>query len=120
MKEDCSQQRPAVCVPLSPEHVRPRLHWAREHRSWTPEQWGHVLFTDESRFNIQNDSRRPMIWIHVHPFDTIGNETRQTRQRVSSHQQFNGSIVGPRRGVKLYAVQSTSVHKWAFGSESPY
>ncbi|GBL95787.1 hypothetical protein AVEN_713-1 [Araneus ventricosus] len=41
-------QRPVVCVPLSPAHVRARLHWTREHRSWTPEQWGHVPFTDES------------------------------------------------------------------------
>ncbi|GBM37275.1 hypothetical protein AVEN_244956-1 [Araneus ventricosus] len=46
------------------------------------------------------------ILIHVHPSDTIGNETRQTRQRVTSHQQSNGSVVGPRRGVKLCAVQS--------------
>ncbi|GBL79763.1 hypothetical protein AVEN_18279-1 [Araneus ventricosus] len=55
-------RRPLFCVPLSPPQVRARLHWAREHRSWTPKQWGHVLFTDESRFNIQNDSRRAMIW----------------------------------------------------------
>ncbi|GBN10373.1 hypothetical protein AVEN_25567-1 [Araneus ventricosus] len=55
-------RRPVVCVPLSTEHVRVRLPWAREHRSWTPEQWGHALFTDESRFNIQNDFRRAMIW----------------------------------------------------------
>ncbi|GBN13975.1 hypothetical protein AVEN_62032-1 [Araneus ventricosus] len=60
------------------------------------------------------------ILIHVHPSDTIGNETRQTRQRVSSHQQSNGSVVGPRRVVKLCAVQSTTIPKWAFGSESPY
>ncbi|GBN03277.1 hypothetical protein AVEN_142221-1 [Araneus ventricosus] len=37
------------------------------------------------------------ILAHVHPSDTIGNQTRQTRQRVSSHQQSNGSVVGPRR-----------------------
>ncbi|GBM74943.1 hypothetical protein AVEN_173358-1 [Araneus ventricosus] len=55
-------RRPVVCVPLSPAHVRARLHWTHEHRSCTPEQWGHVLFTDESLFNIQNDSRRAMIW----------------------------------------------------------
>ncbi|GBM59116.1 hypothetical protein AVEN_255656-1 [Araneus ventricosus] len=55
--------------------------------------------------------------VHVHPPDTIGNETRQIRQLVSSHQQFNG---GPRRGVKLCAVQSTTVHEWDIGSESPY
>ncbi|GBN63878.1 hypothetical protein AVEN_162319-1, partial [Araneus ventricosus] len=57
---------------------------------------------------------------HVHPPDTIGNETRQTRQLVSSHQQFNGGVGGPRRGLKLCAVQSTTVHEWAFGSERPY
>ncbi|GBN84463.1 hypothetical protein AVEN_30411-1 [Araneus ventricosus] len=55
-------RRSAACLPLSPAHVRARLHWAREHCSYTPEQWGHVLSTDESRFNIQNDFRRAMIW----------------------------------------------------------
>ncbi|GBN82779.1 hypothetical protein AVEN_183397-1 [Araneus ventricosus] len=48
-------------------HIRGRLHWAREHRSWTPEQWSHTLFTDEPRFNIQNDSRRAMICEHLQP-----------------------------------------------------
>ncbi|GBN75018.1 hypothetical protein AVEN_14843-1 [Araneus ventricosus] len=53
---------PVSCVPLSPAHVRAMFHWTHGHRSWTPEQWGHVLFTDKSQFNIQNDSRRAMIW----------------------------------------------------------
>ncbi|GBN85502.1 hypothetical protein AVEN_207436-1 [Araneus ventricosus] len=55
-------RRPVVCVTLSPAHVRARLHWAHEHCSWTPEQRSQVLFMDESRFNIQNDSRRSIIW----------------------------------------------------------
>ncbi|GBO29855.1 hypothetical protein AVEN_261543-1 [Araneus ventricosus] len=55
-------RRPVVCMSLSPAHVRALLNWASEHRCWTLEQWGDVLFTDESRFNIQNDSRRAMIW----------------------------------------------------------
>ncbi|GBM30383.1 hypothetical protein AVEN_220983-1 [Araneus ventricosus] len=46
------EQRPVFCVPLSPALVRVRFHWASEHCSCTPEQWGHVLFTGESRFNI--------------------------------------------------------------------
>ncbi|GBM98241.1 hypothetical protein AVEN_116367-1 [Araneus ventricosus] len=50
--------------------------------------------------------------VHVHPPDTIGNETRQTRQLVSSHQQFNAGVGGPRRGITLCAVQSTAVHEW--------
>ncbi|GBM78548.1 hypothetical protein AVEN_211846-1 [Araneus ventricosus] len=60
------------------------------------------------------------ILVHVHLSDTIGNETRQTRQRVSSHQQSNGSVVGPRRGIKLCGMKSMKVHEWTFGSESPY
>ncbi|GBN66187.1 Transposable element Tcb1 transposase [Araneus ventricosus] len=55
-------RRHVVRVPLSPAHVRAWLHWASEHRSWTPEQCGQVLFTNESRFNIQNDYRIAMIW----------------------------------------------------------
>ncbi|GBM07192.1 hypothetical protein AVEN_15433-1 [Araneus ventricosus] len=51
------------------------------------------------------------ILVHVHPSDTIGNESRQTRQRVSSHQQSNGSVVGPRKKVKLCSVQSATVHE---------
>ncbi|GBN39589.1 Transposable element Tcb1 transposase [Araneus ventricosus] len=57
-------RRPVFCVPLSPAHVRAQLHWAHEHHSCIPEQWGHLLFTDESRFNIQNNSRR---WIWREP-----------------------------------------------------
>lgn len=31
-----------------------RLTWAREHLTWTEEQWAKVLFSDESTFTIQN------------------------------------------------------------------
>ncbi|GBM26490.1 hypothetical protein AVEN_206175-1 [Araneus ventricosus] len=31
-------RRPVFRVSLSPAHIRARLHWAREHRGWTPEQ----------------------------------------------------------------------------------
>ncbi|GBN29821.1 hypothetical protein AVEN_129082-1 [Araneus ventricosus] len=41
---------------------------------------------------------------HVHPPDTIANKTRQTRQLVSSHQQFNGGVGGPRRGSQRWVV----------------
>ncbi|GBO08315.1 hypothetical protein AVEN_256278-1 [Araneus ventricosus] len=61
MEEDCSHDD-LLFVSLSPAHFRARLHWARAHRSWKPQQWDRVLFTDESRFNIQNDSLKAMIW----------------------------------------------------------
>ncbi|GFV12591.1 transposable element Tcb2 transposase [Trichonephila clavipes] len=41
---------------------RNRLCWAREHVSWTQQQWASVLFTDESRFTMESDSVRLLIW----------------------------------------------------------
>ncbi|GFX23784.1 uncharacterized protein TNCV_3597261 [Trichonephila clavipes] len=38
--------------------------------------------------------------VHVHQLNSTGNETRQTRQRVSSHRQSNVDDDGPRRGVE--------------------
>ncbi|GFY20565.1 hypothetical protein TNCV_211971 [Trichonephila clavipes] len=35
--------------------------------------------------------------VHVHQLDSIGKETRQIRQRVSSHQQSNVGVDGPSR-----------------------
>ncbi|GBN60330.1 Transposable element Tcb2 transposase [Araneus ventricosus] len=55
-------RRPAVCVPLTSTNRRVRLEWCREHRDWSMDQWAIVLFTDESRFSLNTDSRRTFIW----------------------------------------------------------
>lgn len=66
-------------VPLTREHRRQRLEWARERVNWT-EEWKLVLFTDESRYGRFSDSRRKRVWTQplvprhrrlvqeVHPF----------------------------------------------------
>ncbi|GFW99226.1 transposable element Tcb1 transposase [Trichonephila clavipes] len=50
------------CVPLTATHCRLRLTWSREHVLGTPQQWSCVMFSDESRFSLQSDSRRTLIW----------------------------------------------------------
>ncbi|KFM63830.1 Transposable element Tcb1 transposase, partial [Stegodyphus mimosarum] len=55
-------RRPVRCVPLTATHCRLRLAWSREHALWTPRQWACVMFSDESRFSLQSDSRRTFIW----------------------------------------------------------
>ncbi|GFW28002.1 HTH_Tnp_Tc3_2 domain-containing protein [Trichonephila clavipes] len=55
-------RRPVVRVPLNGRQRRNRLCWAREHVSWTQQQWDSVLFTDESRFTMESDSGRLLIW----------------------------------------------------------
>ncbi|GFU88359.1 transposable element Tcb2 transposase [Trichonephila clavipes] len=55
-------RRPVRCVPLTPAHGRRRSLWCREHRNWRDNEWGRVLFTDESRFSLSSDSHRILIW----------------------------------------------------------
>ncbi|GFU80132.1 BRCA1-associated protein [Trichonephila clavipes] len=55
-------RRPFRCVPLTATHCHLRLTWSREHASWTSQQWSCVMFSDESRFSLQSDSRRTLIW----------------------------------------------------------
>ncbi|GFV40930.1 transposable element Tcb2 transposase [Trichonephila clavipes] len=55
-------RRPVRCVPLTPVHRRRRSLWCREHRNWRDNEWGRVLFTNESRFSLSSDSHRILIW----------------------------------------------------------
>ncbi|GFU19989.1 transposable element Tcb1 transposase [Trichonephila clavipes] len=50
------------CVSLTATHCRLRLTWSREHGLWALQQWSCVMFSDESRFSLQSDSRRTLIW----------------------------------------------------------
>ncbi|GFS92042.1 transposable element Tcb1 transposase [Trichonephila clavipes] len=54
-------RRPVRCVPLTATYCRLRLTWSREHALWTPKQGSCVMFSDESSFSLQSDSRRTLI-----------------------------------------------------------
>ncbi|GFU34923.1 HTH_Tnp_Tc3_2 domain-containing protein [Trichonephila clavipes] len=55
-------QEDQLCAFPNGRQRRNRLCWAREHVSWTQQQWASVLFTDESRFTMESDSGRLLIW----------------------------------------------------------
>ena len=73
---DLYARRPAVCVPLTRVHIRFRLQWSQQ-RHWTLNEWRNVLFADESRFSLNNDSRRTILWrergIRCHPTNFVEN-----------------------------------------------
>ncbi|GFW37359.1 uncharacterized protein TNCV_859661 [Trichonephila clavipes] len=56
-------RRPMVCIPLTPRHRAIRRRWAAEHRDWEQHDWSQVLFTDESRFSLECDTRRVLVWM---------------------------------------------------------
>ena len=55
-------RRPYVGIPLTRRHRQDRVNWATAHQRWVRRQWNEVLFTDESRFNIQFADGRVRVW----------------------------------------------------------
>ncbi|GFX38781.1 HTH_Tnp_Tc3_2 domain-containing protein [Trichonephila clavipes] len=76
-------RRPVRCVPLTATHCRLRLTWSREHALWTPQQWPCVMFSDESRFSLQSDSRRTLIW--------RAPDTRYHQENTIERQPYGGA-----------------------------
>ncbi|GFX85546.1 transposable element Tcb1 transposase [Trichonephila clavipes] len=48
--------------PLKPTHRRLRLKWCRVRRNWTAVEWNQVVFSGESRFNLNSDDNRVRAW----------------------------------------------------------
>ncbi|GFW68680.1 transposable element Tc1 transposase [Trichonephila clavipes] len=48
---------PLYRIPLTQNHRHLRLQWANVHRSWRAD-WQHVVFSDESRFNLWHHDGR--------------------------------------------------------------
>ena len=42
-------------------HRKDRLQWARQHVQCAPNEWRAFLFTDESKFSLESDSKRYLI-----------------------------------------------------------
>ncbi|GFX26666.1 transposable element Tcb1 transposase [Trichonephila clavipes] len=87
-------RRPIVCIPLTPRHRLARRRWAAEHRDWEQHDWSQVLFTDESRFSLECDTRRVLVWrdrgteitphsfVKGHNTEELGDNARPHRARL--------------------------------------
>ena len=54
--------RPYVGLVLSARHRQLQLAWARRHLRFTRADWGRVLFTEESRFNLRRSDGRNRVY----------------------------------------------------------
>ena len=93
-------RRPAIRVPLTRYHVQMRLAWARDHVTWTQNDWAPVLFTDESRFCVDFTDRRARVW-------RMPNE-RFAPVCVAEHDRFGGGSVVVWAGIS--AQGKTDLH----------
>jgi transposase len=62
IENNLTSRRPANGPLLLPHHKRARLQFARNHIHWTADDWGRVLFTDESRFALNSPDGRLRVW----------------------------------------------------------
>ncbi|GFW32041.1 transposable element Tcb2 transposase [Trichonephila clavipes] len=100
-------RRPVRCVPLTATHCCLQLTWSREHALWTPQQWSCVMFSDESRFSLQSDSRRTLTWgapgTRYHQENTI----ERHRYCGAGWLIWGGIILGSRTDLHVQSVTMT-------------
>ncbi|GFY11545.1 transposable element Tcb1 transposase [Trichonephila clavipes] len=102
-------RRPIRCVPLTATHYRVRLTWSREHALWISQQWSCVMFSlsDESRFSLQSDSHRTLIWrapgIRYHQENT----NERHRYGGAGGLVWGGIILGSRTDLHVQSVTMT-------------
>ncbi|GFU74506.1 transposable element Tcb2 transposase [Trichonephila clavipes] len=101
-------RRPARCVPLTPAHRRRRSLWCREHRNWRDNEWGRVLFTDESRFSLSRDSHRILIWRERGSRNNPSNIIERDRYGGRGVLVWGGIMLGSR--TDLHIVDTGSVN----------
>ncbi|GFV48717.1 HTH_Tnp_Tc3_2 domain-containing protein [Trichonephila clavipes] len=92
-------RRTLRCVPLTANHCRLRLTWSREHALWTLQQWSCVMFSDESRFSLQSDSRRTLIWRAPGTRYYQANNIEQHRYGGAGWLVWGGVILGSITGM---------------------
>ncbi|GFU04566.1 transposable element Tcb1 transposase [Trichonephila clavipes] len=92
------------CVPLTATHCRLRLTWSRDHALWTPQQWSCVMFSDESRFSLQSDSHRNLIWRSPGTLYQQENTIDRHRYGGAGWLVWGGIILGSRNDLHVQSV----------------
>ncbi|GFU63377.1 transposable element Tcb2 transposase [Trichonephila clavipes] len=99
-------RRPVRCVPLTPAHRRRRSLWCREHRNWRDNEWGRVLFTDESRFSLSSDSHRVLIWRERGSRNHPSNIIERDRYGGRGILVWGGIMLGSRTDLHIFDAGS--------------
>ncbi|GFT03851.1 transposable element Tcb1 transposase [Trichonephila clavipes] len=113
-------RRPVRCVPLTPAHRRRRSLWCREHRNWRDNEWGRVLFTDESRFSLSSDSHRIHIWRERGSRNHPSNIIERDRYGSRSVLLWGGIMLGSRTDLHIFDAGSVNGTRYCNEILLPY
>jgi transposase len=47
---------------LTKKHKQARLKWAKEHRTWTVDEWRNVIWSDEAPFSLMDSQGQEIVW----------------------------------------------------------
>ncbi|GFX97992.1 transposable element Tcb1 transposase [Trichonephila clavipes] len=113
-------RRPVRFVPLTPAHRRRLSLWCREHRNWRDNEWGRVLFTDDSRFSFSSDSHRILIWrergSRNHPSNIIERDKYGCRGVLV----WGGIMLGSRTDLHIFNAGSVNGTRYCNEILLPY
>ncbi|GFX24593.1 transposable element Tcb2 transposase [Trichonephila clavipes] len=101
-------RRPVRCVPLTPAHRRRRSLWCREHQNWRDNEWGRVLFTDESRFNLSRDSHPILFWRERGSRNHSSNIIERDRYGGRCVLVWGGIMLGSRTDLHIFDAGSVN------------
>ncbi|GFW14794.1 transposable element Tc1 transposase [Trichonephila clavipes] len=113
-------RRPVRCVPLMPAHRRRRSLWCREHRNWRDNEWGRVLFTDESRFSLSSDSHRILIWRERGSRNHPSNIIERDRYGGRGVLVWGGIMLGSRTELHIFDAGSVNGTRYCNEILLPY
>ncbi|GFV58995.1 transposable element Tcb1 transposase [Trichonephila clavipes] len=113
-------RRPVRCVPLTPAQRRRRSLWCREHRNWRDNEWGRVLFTDESRFSLSSDTHRILIWRERGSRNHPSNIIERDRYGGRGFLVWEGIMLGSRTDLHIFDAGSVNGTRYCNEILLPY
>ncbi|GFV06509.1 transposable element Tcb2 transposase [Trichonephila clavipes] len=103
-----------------PAHRRRRSLWCREHRNCRDNEWGRVLFTDESRFSLSSDSHRILIWRERGSRNHPSNIIERDRYGGRGVLVWGGIMLGSRIDFHLFDAGSVNGTRYCNEILLPY
>ncbi|GFX80351.1 transposable element Tcb2 transposase [Trichonephila clavipes] len=113
-------RRPVLCVPLTPAHRQRCSLWCREHRNWRDNEWGRVLFTDESRFGLSSDSHHILIWRERGSLNHPSNIIERNRYGGRGVLVWGGIMLGSRTDLHIFDAGSVNGTRYCNEILLPY
>ncbi|GFU81138.1 transposable element Tcb2 transposase [Trichonephila clavipes] len=105
---------------LTPAHWRSCSLWCREHRNWRDNEWGRVLFTDESRFSLSSDSHRILIWRERGSRNHPSNIIERDRYGGRGVLVWGGIMLGSRTNLHIFDAGSVNGTRYCNEILLPY